>query len=205
MWSLPLLRLDFGTLYNKFFGETERNLREALRAAAAMAPCVLWVDEIEKAIATGDTDSGTSRRLLGNLLTWMAERREPVFIVATANAIDELPPELVRKGRLDEIFFVDLPDAATRAEIFAIHLRKRGYKPIDFDIPALSGVSDGFSGAEIEQAVVAASYLAREQQSPLDTGHIRLEIRHTRPLSRVMAEKMARLRLWAKDRTVPAN
>jgi SpoVK/Ycf46/Vps4 family AAA+-type ATPase len=115
MWSLPLLRLDFGTLYNKYFGETERNLREALNAAGAMAPCVLWIDEIEKAIAAGDTDSGTSRRILGNLLTWMAERREPVFIVATANAIEELPPELIRKGRLDEIFFVDLPDAATRA------------------------------------------------------------------------------------------
>jgi len=205
MWSLPLLRLDFGTLYNKFFGETERNLREALRAVAAMAPCVLWIDEIEKAIASGDTDSGTSRRILGNLLTWMAERREAVFIVATANAIDELPPELIRKGRLDEIFFVDLPDAATRAEIFAIHLRKRDYKPIDFDLAGLAGLSDGFSGAEVEQAIVAASYLAREQQAPLDTDHIRLEIRQTRPLSRVMAEKIARLRLWARDRTVPAN
>jgi SpoVK/Ycf46/Vps4 family AAA+-type ATPase len=205
MWSLPLLRLDFGTLYNKYFGETERNLREALRAAEAMAPCVLWIDEIEKAIASGDTDSGTSRRILGNLLTWMAERREPVFIVATANAIDELPPELVRKGRLDEIFFVDLPDAATRAEIFAIHLRKRDQKPVEFDIPELAAISDGFSGAEIEQAIVAASYLAREQQDTLATAHIRTEIGQTRPLSRVMAEKIARLRRWAQERTVPAN
>ncbi|MDX1698297.1 MAG: AAA family ATPase, partial [Thiohalobacterales bacterium] len=147
LWSLPLLRLDFGTLYNKYFGETERNLREALRAAEAMAPCVLWIDEIEKAIATGDNDNGTSRRILGNLLTWMAERRAPVFIVATANVIEHLPPELIRKGRLDEIFFVDLPDAATRAEIFAIHLRKRDYKPVDFDLPGLARSSTGFSGA----------------------------------------------------------
>jgi SpoVK/Ycf46/Vps4 family AAA+-type ATPase len=205
MWSLPLLRLDFGTLYNKFFGETERNLREALKAAEAMAPCVLWIDEIEKAIASGDNDNGTSRRILGNLLTWMAERKVPVFIVATANAIEDLPPELIRKGRLDEIFFVDLPDAATRAEIFAIHLRKREHKPLNFDILTLAGITEGFSGAEIEQAIVAATYLAREQQAALHTDHIRTEIEQTRPLSRVMAEKIAHLRHWASERTVPAH
>jgi SpoVK/Ycf46/Vps4 family AAA+-type ATPase len=205
MWGIPLLRLDFGTLYNKFFGETERNLREALKAAEAMAPCVLWVDEIEKAIAGGDYDSGTSRRILGNLLTWMAERTAPVFIVATANVIEHLPPELIRKGRLDEIFFVDLPDAPTRAEIFAIHLRKRDLKPIDFDLLSLAKLTGGFSGAEIEQAIVAARYLARSDGSTLTTGHIRAEIEHTRPLSRVMAEQVARLRAWAAERTVPAN
>jgi SpoVK/Ycf46/Vps4 family AAA+-type ATPase len=205
MWSVPLLRLDFGTLYNKFFGETERNLREALKAAEAMAPCVLWIDEIEKAIASGDYDSGTSRRILGNLLTWMSERTAPVFIVATANVIEHLPPELIRKGRLDEIFFVDLPDAATRAEIFAIHLRKRDHKPTEFDIPSLAKLAQGFSGAEIEQAIVAATYLAREQDSAVETSHIRTEIEQTRPLSRVMEEKITRLRNWAKDRTVPAN
>ena len=205
MWRIPLLQLDFGTLYNKFFGETERNLREALKAADTMAPCVLWIDEIEKAIATGDYDNGTSRRILGSLLTWMSERTTPVFIVATANVIEHLPPELIRKGRLDEIFFVDLPDAPTRAEIFAIHLRKRGLKPIDFDILTLAKQTDGFSGAEIEQAIVAALYLARADQAPLNTVHIHSEITRTQPLSRVMAEKMARLRTWAKDRTVPAN
>ncbi len=205
LWSLPLLRLDFGTLYNKFFGETERNLREALQAAGAMAPCVLWIDEIEKAIASGDNDNGTSRRILGNLLTWMAEREAPVFIVATANAIEDLPPELIRKGRLDEIFFVDLPDAATRAEILAIHLRKREHKPMDFDLPELARLTEGFSGAELEQAIVAATYLAREQQAVLSTAHIRDEITRTRPLSRVMAEKIAALRHWAQTRTVPAN
>ncbi|MGD2056121.1 MAG: AAA family ATPase [Gammaproteobacteria bacterium] len=205
MWHIPLLRLDFGTLYNKFFGETERNLREALAAAEAMAPCVLWIDEIEKAIASGDYDSGTSRRILGNLLTWMSERTAAVFIVATANVIEHLPPELIRKGRLDEIFFVDLPDAPTRAEIFAIHLRKRDLKPLEYDIPALAKLAVGFSGAEIEQAVVAALYLAREQQTRLDTAHIRSEIEKTRPLSRVMAEKIDDLRAWAQDRTVLAN
>jgi len=205
MWSIPLLRFDFGTLYNKFHGETERNLREALQTAEAMSPCVLWIDEIEKAIASGDNDGGTSRRMLGTLLTWMAERTAPVFIVATANVIEHLPPELIRKGRLDEIFFVDLPDAATRAEIFAIHLRKREHKPVDFDILALTGITDGFTGAEIEQSIVAATYLAREQGVAINTEHIRSEIEQTQPLSRVMAEKMARLRAWAQDRTVPAN
>ena len=205
LWSLPLLRLDFGTLFNKFFGETERNLREALQAAEAMAPCILWIDETEKAIASGDNDNGTSRRMLGSLLTWMAEREAPVFIVATANVIEHLPPELVRKGRLDEIFFVDLPDAATRAEIFAIHLRKRDFNPVDFNLPELAKLTDGFSGAEIEQAVVAATYLAREDDASLATEHIRTEIQQTRPLSQVMAEHIARLRHWAKGRTVPAN
>jgi len=205
MWRLPLLRLDFGTLYNKFFGETERNLREALKSAEAMAPCVLWIDEIEKAIAAGDYDNGTSRRILGNLLTWLSERTAAVFIVATANVIEQLPPELIRKGRLDEIFFVDLPDAATRAEIFAIHLRKRELNPTDFDIPALAALTDGYSGAEIEQAIVASLYLAREQQMPLNTVHIHNEILQTQPLSRVMTEKVSRLRAWARDRTVSAN
>ena len=205
MWSVPLLRFDFGTLYNKFYGETERNLREALQAAEAMAPCVLWIDEIEKAIASGDNDGGTSRRLLGTLLTWMSERTAAVFIVATANVIEQLPPELIRKGRMDEIFFVDLPDAATRAEIFAIHLRKREHKPLDFDLIALTGITAGFSGAEIEQAIVAATYLAREQGVALNTAHIRTEIEQTRPLSRVMAEQMTQLRNWARDRTVSAN
>jgi SpoVK/Ycf46/Vps4 family AAA+-type ATPase len=166
---------------------------------------VLWIDEIEKALASGDYDSGTSRRILGSLLTWMSERRTPVFIVATANVIEHLPPELIRKGRLDEIFFVDLPDAATRAELFAIHLRQRDHKPMEFDLLELAKLSEGFSGAEIEQAIVAATYLAREQQVPMNTAHIHTEIRQTRPLSQVMAEQVASLRSWARDRTVPAN
>ena len=205
LWQLPLLRLDFGTLYNKFFGETERNLRSSLATAEAMAPCVLWVDEIEKAIASGDYDSGTSKRVLGTLLTWMAERQTPVFLVATANRIDTLPPELIRKGRLDEIFFVDLPDATTRVRIFDIHLSKRGQAPRDFELTRLAERSKGFSGAEIEQVIVAGLYLARERGEPLATSHLLTELGQTRPLSVVMAEQLAALRAWAAERTVPAD
>lgn len=204
LWQLPLLRLDVGSVYNKFFGESERNLREAIKIAETMAPCVLWIDEIEKALAQGDNDGGVSSRILGTVLTWLAENKAPVFVVATANAIDRLPPELVRKGRLDEIFFVDLPDSDVRQQIFAIHLRKRDADPAQFDLAALAAASDGFSGAEIEQAVVSALYLAREQQQPLATGHLLAEIRQTRPLSVVMAENINALRHWARERTVPA-
>mgnify|MGYP000094197203 CR=1 FL=1 len=204
VWGVPLLRIDFGALYNKFFGETERNIREALKTAALMAPCVLWADEIEKGIASGDHDSGTSRRVLATLLTWMAENKSRVFIVATANDMESLPPELIRKGRLDEIFFVDLPHEAARAEIFAIHLRKRGQKPEQFDLTTLATATDGFSGAEIEQAVVAARYAVYEHNAPLDTERVLAEIRQTKPLSVVMADRGGALRAWAQDRTVAA-
>ena len=208
VWGVPLLRLDFGTLYNKFFGETERNLRDSLAAAEAMAPCVLWVDEIEKGIAgdsAGGSDGGVSRRVLGTLLTWLAERKSAVFIVATANDIEALPPELVRKGRLDEIFFVDLPDEATRAEIFTIHLRKRKQDAQRFDVQALARAAEGFSGAEIEQAVVAALYEALAVGTPLDSTSILEEIGRTRPLSVTMAERIERLRAWAAERTARAD
>ncbi|MCG6971344.1 MAG: AAA family ATPase [Gammaproteobacteria bacterium] len=204
-WEVPLLRMDFGALYNKFFGETEKNIRDSLKAAEVMAPCVLWMDEIEKGIATGAYDSGTSRRVLASLLTWMAENKKPVFIVATANDIESLPPELIRKGRLDEIFFVDLPAQNTRAEIFAIHLAKRGQQPPDFDIQRLAAETDGFSGAEIEQAVVAALYAAHARSTTMTTQHILEEIKSTQPLSVVMAEKISALQRWAEGRTVAAN
>ena len=147
-----------GTLYNKYIGETERNLRETLKQAEVMSPCVLWLDEIEKALSQSGDDSGVSKRLLGFLLTWMAERPAPVFLVATSNDIQSLPAELVRKGRFDEIFFVDLPDAQVRADIFQIHLNKRGLDAGEFDLPLLAQVADEFSGAEIEQAIVAGIY-----------------------------------------------
>lgn len=204
-WGIPLLRLDFGSLYNKYFGETEKNIRESLTTAQIMAPCVLWMDEIEKGIAAGDYDSGTSRRVLASLLTWMAENKQKVFIVATANDIHSLPPELVRKGRMDEIFFVDLPDHATRYAIFDIHITKRGANPRAIDIDTLVKHSEGFSGSEIEQAVIAALYSTHAQQASLSTGDILQEINNTRPLSAVMAEKIHQVRLWAQDRTVPAN
>jgi AAA+ superfamily predicted ATPase len=205
LWGVPLLGLDMGALYNKFFGESERNVRQALKAAEAMAPCVLWIDEIEKGIATGENDGGTSRRILGTLLTWMAERKAPVFLVATANAIEQLPPELVRKGRFDEIFFVDLPSQTTRAAIFAIHLNKRALDPAGFDLDRLATASEGFSGAEIEQAVVAALYSARAGGGTPNTAHVIAEIEQTRPLSVVMAERMTLLRSWAEGRTVSVD
>ena len=206
-WAVPLMRLDFGTLYNKFLGETERNLREALKTSDAMAPCVLWMDEIEKGVATSnnDADGGESRRILGALLTWMAERTTRVFIVATSNDIQALPPELVRKGRLDEIFFVDLPDDSGREEILKIHLRRRRQDPEKFELPVLVRTSNGFSGAEIEQAVVASLYAAHAQGEVLATAHILAELQRTRPLSVVMAERIAYLRAWAADRTVKAD
>lgn len=205
LWGVPLLRMDMGALFNKYIGESEKNMREALKLADTLAPCVLWLDEIEKGLATSDSDNGTSRRLLGTLLTWMAERKKPVFIVATSNDISRLPPELVRKGRLDEIFFVDLPDANERREIFTVHLRKRQQDAMRFDLARLAEASDGFSGAEIEQAVVAALYRCAAESVALDDQHILQAIMVTRPLSVVMAEPLAQLRLWAAERTVPAN
>lgn len=205
-FGVPLLRLDFGTLYNKFHGETEKNLRDALASAEQLAPCVLWIDEIEKGLAgDGDSDGGVSRRVLGYLLTWMAERSARVFLVATANQIDALPAELLRKGRFDEIFFVDLPDASTREQLFALHLGKRTLDPSTFDLPALAGASEGFSGAEIEQAIVAALYAAHAADAPLSDFTVRAELRQTRPLSVLMAEQVDALREWARGRTVPAD
>src|SRR5437660_3530712 len=163
IFGVALLRLDFGELYSKYYGETERNLRKALDTAEVMAPCVLWLDEIEKGMAVGDDDDGLSRRILGTLLTWMAERQQPVFVVATANEIARLPPEMVRKGRFDEIFFVDLPSAQNRQDIFQIHLQKRCLEPHGFDLAALTEAAKGFSGAEIEQAIVSAMYTAHAQ------------------------------------------
>jgi SpoVK/Ycf46/Vps4 family AAA+-type ATPase len=198
-WGLPLLRLDFATLYNKYHGETERNLRDSLKQAEAMAPCVLWIDEIEKGLALGHP--GEQRALL----TWMTERKARIFLAATANDISQLPPELLRKGRFDEIFFVDLPDDETRQEIFRIHFRRRQLDPAAFDLAQLAQAAEGFSGAEIEQAIVAALYEAQAAGQPLAVAHILGEIRRTRPLSVVMAEKVAELREWAASRTVPAN
>ena len=205
VWGIPLLRLDFGRLYNKYVGETERNMRQALHTAEVMAPCVLWIDELEKGISSGSDEEGTSKRLLGTLLTWMAENQHSVFIVATANQIDVLPPELIRKGRLDEIFFVDLPDAPVRKQIFQIHLDKRDIPLSGIDLPRIVDASDGFSGAEIEQAVVSALYASHSNDAQLDTDSLLQEISQTRPLSIVMAEQIQQLRYWAGQRTVPVD
>lgn len=205
LFHVPLLRMDFGALYNRFFGESERNLREALTTAEVMAPCVLWIDEIEKGVSTERNDGGTSRRILGTLLTWMAERKAAVFLVATANDIQSLPPELIRKGRFDEVFFVDLPRSDVRENIFEIHLRRRDVDPACCDLDELAHASEGFSGAEIEQAVVSALYRAHAARRDVSMDDLRQEISATRPLSRLMAEKISALREWAADRTVPAD
>ena len=205
LWGLPLLRLDMGAIYNKFFGESERNVREALAMAETMSPCVLWIDEIEKGISVGDNDGGTSRRVLGTLLTWMAENTSKVFMVATANDIERLPPELIRKGRLDEIFFVDLPSPSVREVIFRIHLQKRHQDAERFDLPTLAEHSDGFTGAEIEQAVVAGLYSASAAGTVLDQTMLEAELAATVPLSVTMAEPLARLRHWCQSRAVSAG
>jgi hypothetical protein len=203
LWQQPLLKLDAGRLYDKYIGETEKNLRKALDIAEAIAPSVLWIDEIEKGFATGgEADGGVSRRVLGSLLTWMQERRASVFVAATANDLSALPPELLRKGRFDEIFFVDLPDAAERAEIFRIHLTARKQDPASFDLPALAAASEGFSGAEIEQAVIAALYRALHGTTPLTIGLLVDELRRSVPLSVTRREEVERLRRTARERFV---
>jgi len=203
--GVPLVRLDFGALYSKWHGESEKNLRGSLSSAEALAPCVLWLDEIEKALSSGDNDGGTSRRVLGTFLTWLAEQRARVFIVATANDITALPPELVRKGRFDEIFFVDLPSPVARREILGIHSKKRNVALSDAQIEVLAARSEGFSGAELEQAVVSAQYTAFSNKRACDAALIAAELQVTRPLSVVMGEKIAELRDWARERTVPAD
>lgn len=209
-WGVPLMRLDFGAIYDKFHGESERNLRAALAAAEGMAPCVLWIDEIEKglSVGAGEQDGGVSRRVLGTFLTWMSERgaaHRPVFVVATANDISTLPPELIRKGRFDEIFFVDLPAAPVREQIFSIHLKRRGLDAAVFDLAQLATQSDGYSGAEIEQAIVSAGLEARARAVPTAQEDVLRELARTRPLSVVMAERVHALRAWAQERAVLAD
>jgi hypothetical protein len=206
-FGVPLVRLDFGTLYNKYHGETEKNLRDALASSEQLSPCVLWIDELEKGLASADNseDGGVSRRVLGYFLTWMAERVARVFLVATANAVQTLPPELLRKGRFDEIFFVDLPDHATRGELFRLHLSKRKVEWSGFSLDTLAEASEGFSGAEIEQAIVSALYAAHAEKVPVDEKRLLAELKNTRPLSVLMAEQVNGLREWARTRTVPAG
>ncbi|MFT7387268.1 MAG: SpoVK/Ycf46/Vps4 family AAA+-type ATPase [Candidatus Endobugula sp.] len=204
LWNVPLLRLDMGALYNKFHGETERNLRETLQLADNVSPCVLWMDEIEKSLGQSDNE-GISQRVLGTLLTWMAERKSRVFIVATSNDISRLPPELLRKGRLDEIFFVDLPNATDRAVIAQIHLRLRH---VDFEkeqVIAIAESTQGFTGAEIEQVIVSALYSAKAQQKTLTVEHVLNAVDATVPISVVRSEDIQALRHWAKERAVMAN
>jgi len=205
-WGLPLLKLDPGRLYNKYIGESEKNFARAMATAERLAPCVLFIDELEKAFSSGGgEDGGVSQRVLGTFLSWLQDRKSEVFTVATANDVSRLPPEFLRKGRFDEVFFVDLPDTDARRAILDIHLSKRGHDPARFDAVAITAATDGFSGAEIEQAIVSALYTAFAAQSPLTTDVLLREIAATRPLSVVMAERVAAVRAWAEGRTVRAN
>ena len=180
-------------------------LFRSLASADVLAPCVLWIDEIEKGFAAGDSDGGATRRVLGAFLTWLAEKNTRVFVVATANDISALPPELVRKGRFDEIFFVDLPNLSTRTEILRIQAARRGIALDEEPLAQLAQASEGFSGAEIEQAIVATLYSAHAKHIVPDAQLLRSEIAATRPLAVVMSESVAELREWAKERTVPAD
>jgi AAA+ superfamily predicted ATPase len=208
-WQMPLLRLDPGVLYNKFIGETERLLRDALAQAEAMAPVILWIDEIEKAFASASggsgADGGLSKRMFGSLLSWMQDHRHPIFLVATANDISALPPELMRKGRFDEVFFVDLPTFEARMNILLIHLVRRERDPAQFDLVQLAEASEGFNGAELEQAILGAMYGAYQEGGQLEGRHILEEMSRTRPLSVLMAERITELRDWAADRCVSAD
>jgi len=209
LWQLPLLRFDMGRMFGSLVGSSEENVRKAIAVAESVAPAILWVDEIDKAFAgsqgSGSTDGGTTARVFGTFLTWLSEKTAPVFVVATANDISQLPPELMRKGRLDEIFFVDLPAEEERAGIFAIHLERRGRPAAGFRLPELVAASKEFSGAEIEQAIISALYDAFSEGRPLATEHILEALSQTVPLSKTMDEQLARLRTWAEGRARHAS
>lgn len=209
LWQLPLLRFDMGRMFNSLVGSSEENVRRAVAVAESVAPAILWVDEIDKAFAgsqsSGSTDGGTTARVFGTFLTWLSEKTAPVFVVATANDISHLPPELMRKGRLDEIFFVDLPSVAERVQIFTIHLARRKRPPENFDIIAMAESSNDFSGAEIEEVVISAMYDAFYAQREVTTADILAAIQQTVPLARTMDEQINRLRSWASGRARDAG
>lgn len=211
-WNMPLLRLDVGKVYQGLVGSSEDNVRKAIATAEAVAPCVLWIDEIEKGLSgvqsSGATDGGVTSRIFSTILTWMQEKVSPVFVVATANNINLLPPELLRKGRFDEIFFVDLPTECERQNIFSIHLRKKGRDPRDFPIELFGSMTDGFNGAEIEECIneaLFAAYVDNTTEPKLNAMHIKDAIVQTVPLSTTMKEQIASLREWAATRAKNAS
>ncbi|MCX7765047.1 MAG: AAA family ATPase [Bacteroidia bacterium] len=200
LWRMPLLRLDVGAVFGSFVGESEERIRQALRLAEAIAPCILWIDEIEKAFATNDLDGGTSRRVFGTFLTWMQEKKKPVFVVATANDVSALPPELLRKGRFDEIFFLDLPTESEREEIFRVQLTRYKQIPQEFEVGWLAKASEGYVGAEIEQAIVEALYRGfSEGKRRITTNDILDSLRQIVPISRAQQERIELLRTWLKE------
>lgn len=208
-WQLPLLRFDIGRMFGSLVGSSEENVRRAISVAESIAPAILWVDEIDKAFAgtqaSGIADGGTTARVFGTFLTWLSEKTAPVFVAATANDISQLPPELLRKGRLDEIFFVDLPSADERREVFSIHLAKRGRDPSQFDLENLSSASPDFSGAEIEESINSALYDAFYARQDLHTQHVLAALNQTVPLAKTMDQQIGSLRAWADGRARNAS
>lgn len=205
LWRLPLLRIDLASMFTT--GGTEQNLRDAIRVAESMAPVVLWIDEIEKAfggLASSGPDRGAEARVFGALLTWLQEKSKPVFVIATANDIKRLPPELLRKGRFDEIFFIDLPNVHDRAEILGIHLKRRGRNPEQFQLYSIAEVTEKFSGAELEQLIVAGLFHAFSRERELTTADLIRQSREAVPLAVTMHEQIKELKEWASDRTRPA-
>ncbi len=209
LWQLPLLRFDMGRMFAGLVGSSEENMRRAIALAEGIAPAVLWVDEIDKAFAgthgSGSSDGGTAARVLGTFLTWLSEKTAPVFVVATANEISNLPPELLRKGRLDEIFFVDLPAPGERREILRVHVARRGRNPDHYDVAVLAEAAVDFSGAELEEAINSALYDAYHAGTEVTTDHILASIQSTVPLARTMDEQIRRLRHWAEGRARRAS
>jgi SpoVK/Ycf46/Vps4 family AAA+-type ATPase len=208
-WSLPLIRMDMSRIFEGYIGSSEQNMRKAVQVAESVAPVVLWIDEIEKAFSgvggSGSGDSGTTARVVGTFLTWIQEKTAPVFVVATANDVQELPPELLRKGRLDEIFFVDLPRPKERGDIFTIHLRRVGRDPAKFDLESLAMASEGFSGAEIEQAIISAMHDSFFANREVESKDILQAIKETVPLATTMRERIQDLREWSCDRARPVS
>lgn len=208
-WNLPLLKLDVGRIFGSLVGQSEENIRKAIRTAESVAPCVLWADELEKGFAgsgsSGVSDSGTTARVFATFLTWMSEKTKPVFLIATANDVTALPPEMLRKGRFDEIFFVDLPDTEEREQVFSIHLGKRNRPTSKFNLKALAKATEGFSGAEIEQVVVGALYVAFDAGRDIQQKDLIAEAKATVPLSVMMREEIDELRTWAELRARPAS
>jgi len=209
LWKLPLIRLDVGAVFNPYIGTSEENMRKALRTAEAMAPAVLWLDELEKAFSgvsgAGASDAGVAERVFSTFLIWLQEKTKPVFVIATANRIDQLPPELVRKGRFDEIFFIDLPTKPERHAIFDIHLRRRNREPRLFDLESLAAQSADYTGAEIEAAIISAMYNTFPEERDITTDDITRALKETVPLSRTAQEHIAYIRNWAHTRARPAS
>jgi ATPase family associated with various cellular activities (AAA) len=209
-WKLPLVKFDTSAVYDKYIGETEKRIRKVFQVAEGLAPCVLWIDELEKVFAgsgpdSASADAGVSSRLLAAFLSWMQDRKAPVFVAATCNKVTVLPPELIRKGRFDELFFVDLPTQAERKQVFSIQLAKRKRNPAEFDLDRVADAAKGYSGAEIDAAVQGALYAAYSEKKQLTTQSLIDALAQTVPLSTTRAEEIAALREWARTRAVPAS